>query len=442
MNKNQGKSSNRRQGSAGRNREEKKKNFKLDISEEDMLTGTMGIPRTRAEQNTMYNSSQMHNKKLYYTEKEKRAEQKEHKKRNKIKAGKNKRVFSLVWLAMVIMVSLSLSSYLIMGANDFLAKDRKSGSVDVNIPENVDSETLGRILQESGAINRAEFFTLYAKLTAEGKGKIDQINKGTYDLRADMDYEEIINVLGAGEDEREVVTITFTEGLNAYDIAQKLDENGVCTKEDALKAMNEMDFTNYMVINELGNNPDKDIKLEGYLFPDTFDFYKGEDLGSVFGKLLNNFQSKTYSLEDDFANSGMTRDQIIILASIIQAEAADSKDMYMISAILHNRLNYGADYGVPMLQCDSTMFYPYHTSADVPESAGGSSYKSKYNTYEITGLPASAICNPGLNAIKAALNPSPDGDGYLYFCHSKEGKAYYATNIYDHEANMIEAGIE
>ena len=137
----------------------------------------------------------------------------------------------------------------------------------------------------------------------------------------------------------------------------------------------------------------------------------------------------------------MTMDQVVVLASIIQREAASPQDMYDVSAVLHNRMDFGADYGIFRLECDSTMYYPYKNAGDVPET--GALSWGAYDTYEIEGLPAGAICNPGLDAIRAAVLPNTEGDAasYLYFCHAADGTAYYATNSYDHEYNLQLAGL-
>ena len=116
----------------------------------------------------------------------------------------------------------------------------------------------------------------------------------------------------------------------------------------------------------------------------------------------------------------MTLDQVVTLASIIQREAANTQDMANVSAVLHNRLAFGAEYGIYRLQCDSTTFYPYKREEDVP--ASGALAYGNYDTYEVQGLPAGAPY-------------------YLYFCHASDGTAYYATNEADHQYNLQLAGL-
>lgn len=418
-------------------------NFKLNLDEQALATGMVELPAERRRESAVPYAEPPSNKKVYYSEKERKQEEKEHKKRNKLKARKNRRVFSLVWLAMVLLVSFTLASYLITGSNDFFAVERaeSTATAEVVIPkEGLTPEVLAQLLHEKGVINSTEFFSLYCKVTVDD---MTLFVPGKHKIETNLDYEDLINRLqGGGKENREVVTVTIPEGLNTLEIADLLQEKNVCDKDEFLDALNTHDFTNYDSVAKIGGGEGKYYKLEGYLFPDTYDFYEEEEIDSVIGKMLNNFDNRmTEDLLAQVDGSGMTLDQVVTLASIIQAEAANSNDMFKVSAVLHNRLDFGADYGIYVLGCDSTMFYPYKNKAAVPET-GALSY-GNYDTYEIQGLPAGAICNPGLDAIKAALRPATDGDAgsYLYFCHAADGTAYYATNEYDHEYNKQLAGL-
>jgi UPF0755 protein len=411
-------------------------NFKLNIDERDLATGTVDLPERRSQPPRPEYSAN----KAYLTEKERRAEKKAHKKRDKLKARKNRRVFALVWVCMVLLVSFTLASYLIQGSNDFFAANRTEGTTEVTIPENVTAKELSQILYEAGAIKKPEFFNLYCSITV-GEDEMEWFQPGVYQLETNMDYEDLINTLQGGNETKEVVTVTFPEGTTALEAAALLEENEVCSAEDFLTAIDSDDFDDYYGIDQITNGSSKYYKLEGYLFPDTYDFYKGEEIGSVVGKLLTNFKNRVSDLEDKIAASDMTLDEVIIMASIIQREAANVNDMGDVSAVLHNRLDFGGEYGIYRLECDSTTYYPYKRAEDVPET-GALSY-GDYDTYQIQGLPAGAICNPGLDAIEAALEPNTEGDAasYLYFCHAADGTAYYATNAEDHEYNKQLAGL-
>ena len=408
-------------------------NFKLNIDQRDLATGSVDLPERRSQPPRPEYSAN----KAYLTEKERRAERKAHKKRDKLKARKNRRVFALVWVCMVLLVSFTLASYLIQGSNDFFAAKRPEGTTEVTIPQEVTSEELARILYEAGAIDKPEFFNIYCSVTAD----MQYFEAGTYQLETNMDYEDIINTLQGGNETKEVVTVTFPEGTTALEAAALLEENEVCSGEDFLTAIDSNDFDDYYGIDQIADGSARYYKLEGYLFPDTYDFYKGEDIGSVVGKLLTNFKNRVSDLEDKIASSGMTLDQVVVMASIIQREAANVNDMGDVSAVLRNRLDFGGEYGIYRLECDSTTYYPYKRAEDVPET--DALPYGNYDTYQIQGLPAGAICNPGLDAIEAALEPNTEGgaSSYLYFCHAADGTAYYATNAEDHEYNKQLAGL-
>ena len=360
-------------------------------------------------------------------------EAKEHKKRNRVKARKNKRIFAFTWLAMVILVSLTLASYLIGGSNDFLGVDRTDSEVEVTIPENVTQDQLTDILYKSHAIDKPEFFSLFCKFTTE----MEYFEPGTYTIKTNYDYKQLVNTLQSGPDLGEEITVMFREGITVQQLAALLEENGLHTADEILEACNSSDYDSYSDVAAITNTSDRYYKLEGYLFPDTYQFFENDTVESILDRFLNNFENKlTDEMRDDIAKSGYTTDQIITLASIIQAEAANTDDMYMISAILRNRLENGAEHDIHTLDCDSTVYYPYKTANDAPEG-----FVSSYSTYDNSGLPAGPICNPGLEAIKAAIYPSEEGSEYYFFCHDSDGTPYYASTMDDHLMNMAEAGL-
>ncbi len=411
--------------------------FKLTIDERELATGSFDLPQhDRAKPSSYRNPAR---DSYYSSSQDSKEERKAHKKRNKLKSRKNKRVFSLVWLCMVLLLAFTLASYLIGGANDFFAVGRSEGTTEIKIPDTLDADSLAELLYQRGAILKPDFFSLYSKVTIDDWTYFEP---GVYQVNTNLDYEDLINTLQGGNETKEEVTVTFPEGLNALEIAQLLEDNDVCSAEDFLYALNNTDFTNYEEVAQIGDSSGKYYKLEGYLFPDTYTFYKGEEVETVIGKMLNNFHEKVSgTIMDLVGQSDMTLDQVVALASIIQGEAANEKDMYNVSAVLHNRLSYGAEQGIYRLECDSTTYYPYKNAKALPET--GALPYGDYDTYKIDGLPAGAICNPGLDALNAALKPSTEGDApyYLYFCHADDGTAYYATNSSDHEYNKQLAGL-
>ena len=381
--------------------------------------------------------------------------QREQRPRKKRKKGFNL-MGTLLYVAFVIGVSTLLAAVGWVAANDLLALNKAEHSAIITLPDDiftsrevtvetedgtetetelvVDLDYVIDTLKENGIIEYGLLFRLYS-IFSDAQVKM---TPGTYQLDTDMDYRAIVTNLGSNSASRQQVTVTIPEGFTVAQIFQRLEDEGVSTVEK----LNEMAATHDYAFSFLQEIPlGEPTRLEGYLFPDTYDFYKGEEIDSVVGKLVYNFQNRTAGLEERIAASGMTLDQIVTMASIIQREAANTQDMANVSAVLHNRLDFGGEYGIYRLECDSTIYYPYQRAEDVPET-GALSY-GNYDTYEVQGLPAGAICNPGLDAIEAALNPNTEGDAanYLYFCHAADGTAYYATNADDHAYNLQLAGL-
>lgn len=388
---------------------------------------------------------------------------KSEKKRKKEKAERNGCMFRFVWLAMIVLVAVVLGQFLITGVNDLLAISRADENKTlVTIPENATLEQVTEILDENGVINEPFFFKAYASLTKSTEGFLP----GSYNMETNMDYEAILNYLLYNSGPKEVVSVQFQEGLTVRECAALLEEKRVCKAKDFMEACNSDDFDeDYEFIKAIGENENRVYKLEGYLFPDTYVFYVNEDANDVVIKFLDNFNKKIYKNTTKYAGydeemsvaelaklKGMSVDELINMAALVQAEAADEKDMYYISSIFYNRLatdkwdgtNEYGDGDLNKLKSDATIYYPYSSKEDVPKDIS-KTFKSKYDTYEITGLPPGAICNPGSVAIDAALNPKDTG--YYYFCHkaatdSAPAEAFYAYTYSEHQQNMREAGLE
>ncbi|WOO36300.1 endolytic transglycosylase MltG [Anaerocolumna sp. AGMB13020] len=223
------------------------------------------------------------------------------------------------------------------------------------------------------------------------------------------------------------VKVTIPEGYSLPQVFTLLVRKGVCASEEVLyKAMEEYDFTrDYSLIDALEDNPDRCYLLEGYLYPDTYEFYrlsKGED---AIGKFLRNGDGKiTEADKKKAAELGLTINQILTIASLVEKEGKDKETKYNISSVIHNRLKINMK-----LQLDASIHYvekyikPF-IDGDINR------YNSFYNTYKCPALPAGPICNPGREAINAALNP-PQTD-YLYF-YSDEQKNYYFSKEYHNQ---------
>ena len=424
-------------------RRKKAENFHLSISDEAF---GQEQENTQPEEINSYSGQdvkeQIARESQKSLKKRKREQKRELKRRNK----RNRRIFRVMWLVSILLIGTMIATYIVTGMNDLLAINRTDDSViSVTIPANPTLDSVTEILVKNGIINEGGYFKMFANMTKSS----NEFAQGTYELRKNMDYQAILTNLAGKSSRTDTVEVTIIEGMSVIEIADKLVEEGALSDKQQFldlcasdKFDNDFDF-----IKSISNPGDRYYKLEGYLYPDKYEFYHNDDPLSIIYKFLNNFESKLYekqafdgyeklySIHKMIEKTGTSYnlDQILTIASIIQAEAANKEDMYIISSILHNRLSADVDMGVSNLSRDSTKYYPYRTEKDLPATAG-KNYKSKYDTYSLNGLPPGPICNPGNEAITAALLPYDTS--YYYFCHDKDGQAYYASTIYEHEANL------
>lgn len=232
------------------------------------------------------------------------------------------------------------------------------------------------------------------------------------------------------------VRVTFPEGYTLIQIAQRLEENGVCSADDFMALATDYDYLcslEYRVLEGVKSAENVAYYLEGYIFPDTYDFYKGESAEKALSRFLRNAESK---ITDEYIarayELGYSIHEIIALASIIQEEAGDPAEMYKVSSVFHNRLDNPSGPTVGMLQSDVTIFYVNDNITDSPYLEGDTSaFAPVYNTYKCKGLPAGPICNPGIEAIRAALYPAETD--YFFFFTDKEGQYYYNHDFNVHK---------
>lgn len=243
---------------------------------------------------------------------------------------------------------------------------------------------------------------------------------------------------------KNTVTVTFPEGFTIMQIAERLEENNVCSKDEFLKVCNEP----YEGI-EIANPEDRIFLLEGYVFADTYEFYFNSDAKSVLKKFIDNFNKKvTPEIREKAQALGYTLDEMITLASIIQMECdKDIAECTNVSSVFHNRLKSPS---FPKLQSDVTTFYITQKLGDylgyqkdvklADQNDDIRRYMELYSTYYCNGLPVGPVCSPSLKAITAAVNPA-DTD-YVYFLTDASGEDfYYASTLSQHNKNGKEAGL-
>ena len=358
------------------------------------------------------------------------------KKRKKKKAKKtrfNNSIFGgLIIISVILTASIVISYNGIRLGMEYLGIGKNSNEITFNIPDGATSDDVIKLLQDNDIIKEPKLFKLIMKM------KNLDFYPGDITLRPSMSYTQIIEALSVNRLDRETVSITFPEGITLREAAQMLEDNKVCTKKDFLFQFNKKQDFAYENLIE-----DSDLtfyKMEGYFFPDTYQFYLEDDAYNVARIIKEHFAEQfTSSMESKMKQSGLSLNELITLASMVQKEAGTVKDMPIVASVFLNRLDSPALF--PSLESDATSNYISHVikkEADTKVSI--KYYTESYDTYHCKGLPAGPICNPGLDAINAVLNP--EQTEYYFFCNNLDtGKAYYAKTNEEHEKNLVKAGL-
>ncbi len=344
---------------------------------------------------------------------------------------------SIATRVIIIVLALILSIRLTSVINDILGFGRSTDSQTFTISE--DDMTTNKIigqLDRKGFIKHSVeckvFIALTDSMRSEDYTKATYL-KGDYVLSKNMGIEKML-LQCMNIQRQETVEVSVPEGYNVVQIGETLEKNKVCSQEDFLKACSKTDY-DFEFLQNIDNADSRYAALEGYLYPDTYEFYVGQDAESVVKKMLSNFQSKwTDEYEERAEEINMTMDQVLTMASIVQKEDSKASNMAYISSVFYNRLNSS---NFPTLQSDATVNYvKEYIKPQVTESEYNT-YLDLYSTYNCKGLPIGAICNPGNDAIKAVLWPQTTS--YYFFAHDDDGNIYLARTANEQNANVNKA---
>ena len=339
-------------------------------------------------------------------------------------------VGGLMYFVFIVCISVILACLAWMAASDALALNKESFTAVVNLPSSIfvtetvdETDADGNVintktvrtadisyisdeLKEAGLIQYQWLFELFCKIShAERK-----VTPGTFELKSSFDYRALIQNMRAGSGATVTIDVTFPEGFTMEQIFRRLEENEVCSYEELMEAAANYRY-NYSFLEGMEAGDAK--RLEGFLFPDTYQFYVGMQASSAINKFLENFH---YLLTADMlkqaSDRGLTMRQVVTIASMIEKEAAvdpdnNTDERALIASVIINRLKAGMPLGI-----DATILYvfPDHEGAPTGEMLA---FDSPYNTRMYAGLPPTPICSPSLAAIKAALNP--ESTNYYYY---------------------------
>ena len=357
-------------------------------------------------------------------------------------AGKVCLVLLLLLIALAAWVGLSL-------------KKEIGGTVQENAPvltveveQGNGTAAIANRLKNAGLIRYPHVFRWYVGQ----QNMASKLQYGTFEIPEGSSYDAILEILSKTV-AAESVRLTFPEGSTAQAIAAKMEAAGLCTAEEFLTTANTGDFSQFTFWQHVPTDeqaPDRFMKCEGYLFPDTYDFLKEDTVYNYVATFYAHFDKMiTDEMYAEMEAKGMTLHEVVTLASFVQEEAGNENDA-KVSAVFHNRLTPGGlvsrleSNASSYIQNDADNNYLWNwvrlyfggSWEDIPENI-----RKSYDTYAVSGLTPGAISNPGMEAIDAALNPDPDyvADKYYFFVTDKAGTYYYGHTASEHQANCNKA---
>lgn len=333
---------------------------------------------------------------------------------------------TMLYVIAVVGASLVISLAAIFTANDVFAFVKDNAMQQFYVSENTKLADLAKDLDKQGIINYGTVFKAYLAVKGDSA---DDVLAGEYQLNPSMDYGQIIDKL-TNSSSSDTLQITIPEGYSVAQVRQLLLDNHVCTADALDKVLNQYPFKHDFLQDE---KPVEEGWLEGYLFPDTYEIYKGN--GSVVdtvNKMLNNFASRYGSEITDGANElGRSMHDIVTVASLVEREAQRDDERARIAGVIYNRLNNSSEF--PYLQVDASVLYGLgRTSGKLTDEDLKSD--SPYNLYTAEGLPPGPICNPGYASLYAASHP--ESHDYYYYVAMPDGSHLFASSYEEHQRNI------
>lgn len=349
---------------------------------------------------------------------------------------------ALLYVCLVLAASVFLAVFGWKCIDEVCALTAEDEVVVVSVAENSRVADIADMLETAGLIGNKGLFKLYCMFT----GAEDKIDPGTYELNKVYDYRALVYSMMETGENRATVMVTIPEGYELDDIFAMLQENNVCTVEKLQKAAAEYAF-DFWFLEDLEYGDYR--RLEGYLFPDTYEFYVDDAPENVLAKFMRNFDNKVTEemraalpslnellqsrmkeggfTEEEIAAAELTFHDIVIVASLVEKEAVSVSESGEIASVIYNRL---CSRLYPCLNIDATIQYVLPERKDVLTNAD-KAIISPYNTYTNAGLPVGPIANPGMNALRAALYPM--NTDYYFYALDPSGVHHFSETVYEHQ---------
>ncbi len=359
---------------------------------------------------------------------------------------------TVIWIALILAIGISLGRVLWVCCADMMAFGKEPQTVTITITEDDTVESISKKLSNASLIRYPKLFALFVNIT----GKYDDIGTGTFTLNSQLDYNAMVNAMYSYGASRDVVDIMFPEGYNCAQIFKLLEDKNVCTAAELEEYAANGELKEYWFLEGVARG-DK-YCLEGYMAPDTYSFYTNDSPRRVIEKFLNEFDDRfTDKMKEDFitiqqqyanrlkakgysaayiTEHTLTLHQVVTLASIVQRETSSDSECYDIASVFYNRL---VNPNIQSLGADATVYYAlgdYFGEID-KLTAEHLDVDSPYNTRKNRGIPPGPICNMGVQALYATLEPNETD--YQYFVYDRNKYAHrFAVTQWEHQQNVAE----
>ena len=325
---------------------------------------------------------------------------------------KNRRAFFKSVLCIVVAAIVIFGGYLCV---DFMPK-KTEGTIVITVPQGAGTQKIAKELKSHNLIQSEFFFKVVSRVL----GKDAKYNYGKFEIERSSGYMALFERLTAPANVVESEKVTIPEGYEIYKIADLLESKGLIDKDKFYYLVDNGNF-DYEFIKDI---PKREMRLEGYLFPDTYEFVANDEYG-IINEMLGRFEQFYNKYKEHIDNSYLSTDELITLASIIEREAG-SADKKLVSSVFHNRI-LSPEY--PYLQSCATVQYVLRERKAVLTHAD-TQIDSPYNTYINPGLPVGPIASPGEEAIRAAL--FPEDTEYFFFVLGSDGTHHFAKTYDEH----------
>ena len=353
---------------------------------------------------------------------------------------------TVVWLAIILVIGTTLGRFLWVCAADVLAFGRESNKVSVTITSNDSIDDIAEKLHDAGLVRYPELFKLYADIAVDE----GDIIPGTFEMDTLYDYHALVVQMGPRSSNRAVIEdVLIPEGYNCRQIFALLEDKGICTVEELEAYAANGEFADFWFLEGVERG-DK-YCLEGFLFPDTYDFYANSTPREALGKLLlgfeHRFTEEIYAQlpalnerlsammrsngcsEEHIANNQLDLRDLLTVASLIEEETSSALESPTIASVIYNRYTQDLVYE-RYLGIDAALIYESGDASNIDTSLD-----SPYNTYTNAGLTPGPISNPGLDSINAALNPAQTN--YYYYVLNPETYVHdFSVTLEEHEKKV------